>query len=279
MTEVPVIVAVADVILEICNSLILIFLITEISRIRKSSSHSFPSSFSLSTILSLYSSVLLILTLWAFILFLHYNLLPIQSIILSFSPLTLFSGSWFFLSICFLLLLIAIFLCYFKYRNQPFDLLCFFRLAQPTSKSFLPQEKFILPLISLLALLLFSGILFLHSGVNHYVKWLSQISLVMISFITVLYLDIHRFRNDITIRKFLLGVLQAVLYSLGAIPILMILISFFFLILSSLLEALGRHPENSYFFNQLIYYGTLYGPFYIVYWNAKHRLLRSPYLP
>jgi hypothetical protein len=260
-----------DVILEICNSLIIIFLITEIHRISKSSSHFISGSFTLTlrSILSLYSSILLIFVLWALFIFLYYYF-PIQSILSSFSFLSITSSSSLFL-IVILFLFVGIFLFFtFRLHNQSSLLSSF--------NSFL-QQRFITPLLSLLFLFLFFGFFFLYSGGNLYVQWLSQFSLILISFVTVLYLDVHRFRNDITIRKFLLGLFQAVLYSLGAIPILMILISFFFLILSSLLEALGTHPENSSSFNQLIYYGTLYGPFYVIYWNAKHRLLRSPYLP
>lgn len=267
------------VILEILNSLVIIFLATEIHRIWNSPSTSSPSisqmtsfppsSSTLSSLLSSYSSILLTLLLWSLLIFLYYHHLPIQSLLLSLSP----SSPLSIILLILLILLFGIFLFItFQFPNKSSRLLL-------SSLSSFSQQRFVLPLLSLLSLLFFSGFFFLHSGNNIYVQWLSQFSLIVLSFIAVLYLDIHRFRDDISIRKFFLGLFQAVLYSLGAIPILMILISFFFLILSSLLEALGAHPENSAIFNQLIYYGTLYGPFYVIYWNAKHRLLRSPYLP
>lgn len=268
-----------NVILEILNSLVIIFLVTEIHRIWNSPSTSSPSisqmtsfppsSSTLSSLLSSYSSILLTLLLWSLLIFLYYHHLPIQSLLLSLSP----SSPLSIILLILLILLFGIFLFItFQFPNKSSRLLL-------SSLSSFSQQRFVLPLLSLLSLLFFSGFFFLHSGKNIYVQWLSQFSLIVLSFIAVLYLDIHRFRDDISIRKFFLGLFQAVLYSLGAIPILMILISFFFLILSSLLEALGAHPENSAIFNQLIYYGTLYGPFYVIYWNAKHRLLRSPYLP
>lgn len=256
--------------LEILNSVILIFIITEFHRINHSSATSSFSTFHI--LLRPYYKILLISLIWITCLLILYYISIIQqlfdhinsSIKVLFSLLhTLFhigSGFLIFLSI------ILIILNYLYIYNK-------FHLIS--------QLNILQKIIIIMTMIFSSFCLSWYFNLDDLIpiQWILHLYLVILSFLLVLYYDIYRFRNDMTLKAFLMGVFQAIIYSLGAIPILMILISFAFLILSALLEATGIHPEDSVLWNQLIYYGTLYGPFYIIYWNAKYRLLRAPYLP
>lgn len=106
-----------------------------------------------------------------------------------------------------------------------------------------------------------------------------RLYIIIISFTSILYLDISRLRSDVTFKRLFHCIYQSIGYSIAAIPILMILISFFFLILTTILEKLHTHPEDSIYLQNCIFYFTLYGPFYIIYWNTKKRYLQIPILP
>lgn len=106
-----------------------------------------------------------------------------------------------------------------------------------------------------------------------------KVYIVLISFLSILYLDISRLRSDVTFSKLFQCIYHSFLYSILAIPFLMILISFILLLFVTLLEKLHFHPEDSHLIQNCVFYLTLYGPFYLIYWNSKKRYLQSSILP
>ena len=63
---------------------------------------------------------------------------------------------------------------------------------------------------------------------------------------------------------------SAVAFALLVFPVAAVAIGTAFLVLVSLVEMLGLDPH---FLSSLIYYGVLYGPFYLIYWKAKRDLV------
>lgn len=98
-------------------------------------------------------------------------------------------------------------------------------------------------------------------------------------FIVLLYFDVRRIRLTMPLHVFGRALVDAITFSVVAIPFAAILISCMFLLIVSFLEKIGANPEHSELMNRLVFYGTLYGPFYLIYWNAKKRLLALPQLP
>jgi hypothetical protein len=249
--------------LEIVNSLVVIFLATEVSRVCNENSHKGYASL---------TPLLLIFLIWITTLFFIYHLRDLQIFLELVSHLSAILFSPFSLvgypssSMVILFILGCCFLSHLSLGYDPIER----RIKTPSQRVLWLYLCLVLFVISLQ---------FLGFDDAVPVSFVLHIIMVISSFVSLLYLDIYRFRRDIPLQIFFSLLGQAVLYSVGAIPILMILISFSFLMLSTLLQALGTHPEDSYYFNQLIYYGTLYGPCYLIYWNAKYKLLHLSYLP
>jgi hypothetical protein len=106
-----------------------------------------------------------------------------------------------------------------------------------------------------------------------------KISVLVAFFLILLYIDVRRIRSVLPLPLFGRALIDAVLFSVLAIPVAAIAISFVFLLIVSVLGKVGADPEHSELMNLLVFYGTLYGPFYIIYWNAKKNLLALPLLP
>lgn len=102
-------------------------------------------------------------------------------------------------------------------------------------------------------------------GVLH----IPRILFAAIAYIIALYSDCRRnFPSMDFWREFLPQVLRAFCYVLPVYPFMAVLISFGFLLVINLFEFL-RIPLE--YLNMPIYYGTLYGPFSLVYWRVKEK--------
>ena len=99
---------------------------------------------------------------------------------------------------------------------------------------------------------------------------LPKIIFAAVAYTTCLYYDIHRRSPLLTLRVFLAKVGWAFLRVLPAYPFLAVLISFVFLFVINIWEALGLPLE---WLNAPIYYGTLYGPFAWVYTQVKSQVV------
>ena len=90
-------------------------------------------------------------------------------------------------------------------------------------------------------------------------------------YVVALYYDCRRVsRATLTLKTFLPLVGKAFLRVLPAYPFLAVAISFVFMIVINIFEALHLPLE---ILNWPIYYGTLYGPFSFVYWKVKERVV------
>jgi hypothetical protein len=90
------------------------------------------------------------------------------------------------------------------------------------------------------------------------------------TYVVCLYYDIHRRAPLLAVPAFLAKVGWAFLKVLPAYPFLAVLISFVFLFVINIWEALRLPLE---WLNAPIYYGTLYGPFAWVYVHVKQQVL------
>ena len=63
---------------------------------------------------------------------------------------------------------------------------------------------------------------------------------------------------------------SAIAFALLVFPLSAIAIGTVLLMLVSIVEMVGIDPH---FLSSLVYYGVLYGPFYVVYWKAKNQLV------
>jgi len=93
-----------------------------------------------------------------------------------------------------------------------------------------------------------------------------RILFAALGYMMALFLDCQRHIGNLSLKKFMKRVGFHFLKVLPAYPILAVLISCVFLFLITTFEALGLQLE---WLNGPIYYGTLYGPFSVVYWNVK----------
>jgi len=105
--------------------------------------------------------------------------------------------------------------------------------------------------------------------------WPLKVVLVAGTFIATLWLDCARVRRPEP-RAFAAELGRAMLVLLPVFPWVTVLLSFGFLVLGSALEFAGLPTRV---LNGPIYYGTLYGPFSIVYHQVKKRQAYSPLLP
>ena len=91
-------------------------------------------------------------------------------------------------------------------------------------------------------------------------------------YIIVLYYDCRRVQTSLQVIPFLRQVGLAFLYVLPVYPFLAVLISFGFLLIINIFEAL--HIDEQ-ILNWPIYYGVLYGPFSFVYWRVKEKVVQE----
>jgi len=99
---------------------------------------------------------------------------------------------------------------------------------------------------------------------------LPKIVLAALSFNVALYYDCRRSQPAQTVRTFLPMVGKAFLRVLPAYPFLAVIFSFGFMILINIFETFHL---NLKLLNWPIYYGTLYGPFFFVYYKVKERVI------
>lgn len=101
---------------------------------------------------------------------------------------------------------------------------------------------------------------------------LPKVLFAALAYIICLYFDIRRRAPLLQVPAFLAKVGWAFLKVLPAYPFLAVLISFIFLFVINIWEALGLPLE---WLNAPIYYGTLYGPFAWVYVHVKQQVLQE----
>ena len=99
---------------------------------------------------------------------------------------------------------------------------------------------------------------------------LPKVVFAAIVYVVALYFDCKRVAKVLTLKTFLPLVGKAFLRVLPAYPFLAVVISFGFMIVINIFEALHLPLE---LLNWPIYYGTLYGPFSFVYWKVKERVV------
>lgn len=118
-------------------------------------------------------------------------------------------------------------------------------------------------------------------GLDNYITYSESLKIIVliILFLILLHVDIRRINPTLPVEAYVSAISEAIGYSLLMIPLAATAISFCFLILVTFLEKIGADPEHSVFMNSVVYYGTMYGPFYVIYWNAKNRLLAHGILP
>lgn len=105
--------------------------------------------------------------------------------------------------------------------------------------------------------------------------WPVKVALVALSFIGGLWLDCSRVRRPDT-QLFFKEIGRACLVLLPVFPWVAIFISFGFFILISMFDSLSLSTKV---LNGPIYYGTLYGPFSIVYIRVKKAAAEAQMLP
>lgn len=106
----------------------------------------------------------------------------------------------------------------------------------------------------------------LFQGILH----IPKILFAAIAYVIALYADCRRIFPCMNFwREFMPQLLIAFCYVLPVYPFMAVLISFGFLLVINLFEFL-RIPLE--YLNMPIYYGTLYGPFSLVYWRVKEKL-------
>lgn len=130
---------------------------------------------------------------------------------------------------------------------------------------------------SSLSVVLLVNLLDHYSGLKLVINDLSQgffqlpkVVFAAAAYVICLYYDIRRRAPLLKITTFLAKVGWAFLKVLPAYPFLAVVISFVFLFVINLWEALGLPLE---WLNAPIYYGTLYGPFAWVYVHVKQQVL------
>ena len=93
-------------------------------------------------------------------------------------------------------------------------------------------------------------------------------------YILALYFDCRQVSPALTAKTFLPLVGKAFVRVLPAYPFLAVAVSFVFMIVINIFEALHIPLE---YLNWPIYYGTLYGPFSFVYWKVKERVVNESF--
>lgn len=101
---------------------------------------------------------------------------------------------------------------------------------------------------------------------------LPKVLFAAIIYQAALYWDCKRVSPVLTVGTFMPLVGKAFCRVLPAYPFLAVVISFGFMIVINIFEALHLPLE---LLNWPIYYGTLYGPFSFVYWKVKERVVED----
>ena len=244
--------------IEIINSLAAAYIVTEFSRRRISKQNIYQLSKTCLIPLTILNLIVSYISIFRFIIS---TLLYGISIILSpFVALAEMVGS----SLIIFIIVTSLFIAY-KYITS---------YTESSNYNFY-QDIFIVSAISIVFIVL--RLL----GFDHYLKHTEALKiLILICFFSLLlYIDIKRLNESITLQSYMIAISQSIIYSIFALPIIAIGISFLFLIIISIFDKLGMDTEHSEFLNRLVFYGTMYGPFYIIYWNAKIRLLSLTTLP
>lgn len=110
---------------------------------------------------------------------------------------------------------------------------------------------------------------FIHHALHQFLQ-LPKVILILTGYVGALYADCQRCSPSLRVREFARRVGVAFCQFLPIYPFLAIFVSFGFLLLINLFEFLRLPVE---LLNWPIYYGTLYGPFSLIYWNVKRRIL------
>jgi hypothetical protein len=112
----------------------------------------------------------------------------------------------------------------------------------------------------------------------HRFRYIFKICFIVLIYIVVLYWDCCRFIKQVPklsfFHQFLPLVGSAFLRVLPIYPFVAVIISFMFLFIIRLFEILHVPLE---YLNWPIYYGTLYGPFSLVYYRVKQRTIQDCY--
>ena len=95
-----------------------------------------------------------------------------------------------------------------------------------------------------------------------------------LAYLGALYVDCRRVISSLSLKTFGRHVGAAFCRVAPAYPILAVMISFVFMFVISLFEHLHLPLE---WLNWPIYYGTLYGPFSVMYWHVKRRVVQDYY--
>ena len=110
-----------------------------------------------------------------------------------------------------------------------------------------------------------------HDG-DTYIRYIFTVVVVAFFFTFAAYLDVRREMTTLTFTLFLPHAALGLRWILPVFPCLMVGFSLLFFVLVLLVEGVGI---DSHILNYPIYYGTLYGPFSLIYWNVKKKLLKS----
>ena len=110
-----------------------------------------------------------------------------------------------------------------------------------------------------------------HDG-DTYIRYIFTVVVVAFFFTFAAYLDVRREMSTLTFTLFLPHAVMGLKWILPVFPCLMVGFSLLFFVLVLLVEGVGI---DSHILNYPIYYGTLYGPFSLIYWNVKKKLLKS----
>eukprot|EP00658_Telonema_sp_P-2_P034776 TRINITY_DN25380_c0_g1_i2.p1 TRINITY_DN25380_c0_g1~~TRINITY_DN25380_c0_g1_i2.p1 ORF type:complete len:183 (-),score=38.41 TRINITY_DN25380_c0_g1_i2:781-1329(-) len=98
---------------------------------------------------------------------------------------------------------------------------------------------------------------------------------ILLVFGAVCLADVRRTIPELSTQQFLAHAVAAVRLVAPVCPCLSILVSVGFLVVITLLENLRIDPH---FLNSTIYWGTMYGPFGVVYYETKKACIRQGYL-
>jgi hypothetical protein len=101
-----------------------------------------------------------------------------------------------------------------------------------------------------------------------------KVAFCALAYMIALYVDCHRLAPLMDFKTFSRHVGAAFCRVAPAYPILAVMISFVFMFVISAFEALQLPLES---LNMPIYYGTLYGPFSVMYYVVKKRVVQDYY--
>mmetsp|Transcript_19517 Transcript_19517/g.32104 ORF Transcript_19517/g.32104 Transcript_19517/m.32104 type:complete len:258 (+) Transcript_19517:173-946(+) len=112
-------------------------------------------------------------------------------------------------------------------------------------------------------------------NVNNFAKGV----IASVAFTGVFYMDARRYCPKLTAGEMIFFITQSILFTLPVIPVAAVLISTMFLVVVVIVESVLRMDPQ--FINWPIYYCTIYGPFAVVYFQAKKACIQSArrYLP